>query len=616
METIVGIDLGTTNSAIAIMEDGVAKIIPNVNNDNTTPSVVAFINNEEVIIGKQAKNQAATNPTKTISSAKRIIGRRVMEIPDASKKVPYTLVGHPKDPVQILVNNKTFLPHSVSAKVLSCLKQSAEEYLGKAVKDAVITVPAYFNDGQRQATKKAGELAGLNVKRIINEPTAAALAYGINSDEDKKIAVFDLGGGTFDISILEIGSGVWEVKSTNGDTFLGGDDFDREIVNLLARYHLTKSTESGNPINLKDYPGIHQQLKDAAETAKHELSENAEARISFSFAVKEETTNFEFTLTREKFDSLIEKYLKRIETCCKQALRDADLSANEINDVVLVGGSTRIPCVRALASNIFKKTPDTSVNPDEVVALGAAIQGAILSGEQKGMVLIDVTPLSLGLETEYGLMDILIPRNTQIPCNKKDIYTTTDDDQEEVDVYVYQGESRHATKNRLLGRFVLDGIEPAFSGDPQIEVRFAIDADGILQVSARNIATGSEQHITIKGSSVVSEDDIEKLKNAALDDEDDEFFDEYYDDDDDDDEEDEELDLEDLIEVGESLLKNTAVSLEEIGSELSSETIGTIRVAKENLAEALDEEELDDIQEKINVLLEIWDKIEDSFEED
>jgi len=607
MNPIVGIDLGTTNSAIAIMEDDEVKIIPNKAGENTTPSVVAFLD-ETTLVGMEAKNQATTNPKKTIASIKRVIGRRVVEISDSAKKVSYTLVGRPKDPVQVLIGDKPYMPQIISAKVLLKLKKEAEDYLGKEIKDAVVTVPAYFNDGQRQATKLAGEIAGFNVKRIINEPTAAALAYGIGVDDTKKVAVFDLGGGTFDISILEIGGGVWEVKATNGDTLLGGDDFDKEIINLLVRAYLNKTN-----IDLREHAGIMQQLKEAAEEAKHDLSKNLETNIALTFIINDKPNQLDFTLTRSKFESLIQKYLKRIQTCCKQALKDSKLSSVSIDDVVLVGGSTRIPIVKDLAKKLFDREPNTSVNPDEVVALGAAIQGAILSGEKKGMVLIDVTPLSLGIETEYGVMDVLIRKNTAIPCIAKDIYTTTEEDQTEVDVYVFQGESRRVSKNRLLGRFVLDGIEETCAGDPQIEVRFAIDADGILQVSARNTVTGSEQHITIKGSSAISEEEIKKLQEAALNDHEDDAYEDYEDDDDDDD--DEEFDFSDLVELAETILRNTTEGLEEFSENLEPEVIEKIKKHKENLAMALDDSNEGKIEKNLDELITLWDTVEESLED-
>jgi len=503
------------------------------------------------------------------------------------------------------------MPQTISAQVLKTLKKQAEEFIGHPVTDAVITVPAYFNDGQRQATKRAGALAGLNVRRIVNEPTAAALAYGINDDpsQTKRIAVFDLGGGTFDISILEVGGGVWAVKSTNGDTFLGGDDFDREIVNLLARHYLNQD----NGADLRDHPSAMQKLNDAAEKAKVALSNNLETTIDINFMSEGlgDHPNLTFTIDRAKFESLIEKYLLRIETCCKQALKDANFSISEITNVVLVGGSTRVPAVANLTKRIFGKEPDTSVNPDEVVALGAAIQGAILAGEQKNMILVDVTPLSLGIEVEHELMDVLIPRNTPIPCIRKEIYTTTEDEQDEVDVFVYQGESRRITRNRLLGQFVLDGIEESEAGDPQIETTLKIDADGILQVSAKNLVTGSEQHITIKGSSSVSDDDLKTIQNAAEQDQYEDFS--AYDDEDDDD--DDELDGEDLLELAESLLEDTDSGLSEVENSLDTSMVDKIKKHKEELAEALDMGEMNTIDECVTKLLLLWEEVESTLEQ-
>jgi molecular chaperone DnaK len=613
MSKIVGIDLGTTNSAIAIMDGDEVKVIPSRDGDHTIPSIVAFIGKLDpklsettILVGRVAKNQAAGNPQRTIASAKRLIGRRVAEIPEASKKVSYGLAGRPQDPVQILLGQGMdavgLMPQKISAEVLKEIKKYAEDYLGETISEAVITVPAYFNDGQRQATKHAGAMAGLNVRRIINEPTAAALAYGITDTErEQKIAVFDLGGGTFDISVLEVGKGVWEVQSTNGDTFLGGDDFDREIINLLARNYLNQTG-----VDLREHPSAMQRLKEAAEKAKHELSSQLETSIQVNFLAEGLSDSLEFSLTREKFESLLDKYLKRIETCCKQALKDAKLAANQIDEVVLVGGSTRVPAVRDLVMKVFGKEPNTSVNPDEVVALGAAIQGAILSGDKKGMVLVDVTPLSLGIEAEDDLMEVLIPRNTQIPCVEKDIFTTTDDDQTEVDVFVYQGEHRRTTRNRMIGQFILDEIEPTYAGEPQIEVRFAIDADGILQVSAKNAATGSEQQIIIKDSSSINPEDLSRMMDVSDDDDD---FDDYDDDDDD-----EEMTLEEMIQIGEGLLVDTNNGLQEFGDVLDHAVIEVIKATKQDLAEALDSEDEDLIEAAIEAMLLLWEKVEASVE--
>lgn len=596
MDTILGIDLGTTNSVIAYMEGDNVKIIPNKLGNAITPSVVAFTE-DGILVGTEAKNQAVTNPTKTIASIKRVVGLRVKEIPESAKAVSYTLVGRPDDAVQVLIGDRAFMPQVISAKVLTELKLAAEDKLGKPITDVVITVPAYFNDGQRQATKQAGQLAGLNVRRIINEPTAAALAYGFRDSGDKisKVAVFDLGGGTFDVSILEIGAGVFEVKSTNGDTFLGGDDFDREITNVLVRHFQDKTG-----IDLRDDLPAMQRLREAAERAKCELSNALSTTINLTFVVENEPKVLEYELTRAKFETLIQKYLARVEKCCLQALKDANFSAREVNKVVMVGGSTRIPIVKELARKIFKQEPDTSVNPDEVVALGAAIQGAILSGAKKDMVLVDVTPLSLGIETENELMDVLIPRNTPIPCSIKEIYTTTEDGQEEVDVFVYQGEHRIATKNRLLAQFVLDGIEPAESGDPQIEVRFSIDTDGILQVSAKNMNTGSEQSVTIKGSASVTEEDLQKAQQDAAESSEEE---EIY------------VELVELLQTAESLLEETEEGMEELKETLDADKLASLQTAKAALEKALEEEDPDKVGEATEALLELWDTISESLEE-
>jgi len=597
METIVGIDLGTTNSVIAYMEGDEVRILPNKLGEAITPSVVAFTS-DGILVGTEAKNQAVLNPTKTIASIKRVVGLRVKEIPETAKGVPYTLVGRPDDAVQVMIDERAFMPQVISAKVLQELKLSAEARLGRPITEAVITVPAYFNDGQRQATKQAGQLAGLNVRRIINEPTAAALAYGFRDTGDKitKVAVFDLGGGTFDVSILEIGGGVFEVKSTNGDTFLGGDDFYREIVNLLHRHFLNETS-----IDLREDLPSMQRLREAAERAKCELSNALTTSISLTFAIGGEPKTLQFELTRAKFESMLQKYLARVEKCCQQAMKDANLTPKEVNKVVMVGGSTRMPIVRDLARRLFKQEPDTSVNPDEVVALGAAIQGAILAGTKKDMVLVDVTPLSLGIETENELMDIMIPRNTQIPCSIKEIYTTTEDEQGEVDVFVYQGEHRIATKNRLLAQFVLDGIEPAEAGDPQIEVRFSIDTDGILQVSAKNMNTGSEQVVTIKGSSTVTEEDLQKAQQDA-----------------DASQEEEELyvELVELIKTAESLVEETEEGIDELKETLEPAKLSELMAAKTALEKALEDEDADKVEEGTEALMTLWETISDALEEE
>jgi molecular chaperone DnaK len=596
--TIVGIDLGTTNSAIAINDGDVSRILPNKEGDNTTPSVVAYLDDEgkEKLVGPAAKNQATSNPTRTIASVKRVMGLRVKEVPDEVKHVSYNMVGRPNDPVAVLIGKeKIIMPQEVSSEVLKKLKADAEEASGETITDAVITVPAYFNDGQRQATKLAGKLAGLNVRRIINEPTAAALAYGFReTGEEAKIAVFDLGGGTFDISILEMGSGVIEVKATNGDTFLGGDDFDREIVNLLVRHFLNEFS-----VDLRANPVAMQRLKEAAEKAKHSLSSEFTTKISEAF-LNDEEQHLELELTRPQFEALIEKYLNRVEVCCKKALKDAGLTAKDVDAVVMVGGSTRVPAVNHLAKTIFEKEPDTSLNPDEVVAIGASIQGAILAGDRKDMILVDVTPLSLGIETEHEEMDVLIERNTPIPTIRKEIYTTTDDDQSEVEVFVWQGEHKRATKNRLLAQFVLTDIEPAMAGDPQIEVTFKIDTDGILQVSARNVATGAIKNITIKDSTSVSEADIQKMKLSAFEaSEEDEDY----------------IETMEILEAAEAMLTQTEEGIEELQDmDSPQELVTMIENARDKTSAAIEVGDLDQIEDALLELQTIWENVSSSLE--
>lgn len=604
MKKVVGIDLGTTNSAIAIMEGGKAHILKNEEGDSTTPSVVSYDKSkEEFFVGKTAKNQASSNPRKTIGSVKRIIGLQVKDIPEGAKRVNYDIAGRPNDFAQVLLpfdEPEGIMPHNISANVLKKLKTDAEKKLEHAIEDVVITVPAYFNDSQRKATQLAGKLAGLNVLRIINEPTAAALAYGFktsDTDDEKKIAVFDLGGGTFDISILEIGSGVFTVKSTNGDTFLGGDDFDKEIVNLLIKY-LINNTGT----DFRDNPVVMQRLKEAAVSAKHSLSDNEEVIIKQAFlsGEGENAIHLEFPFTREKFEKLIQKYLKKIEICCKDAISQAGLSNKDIEAAVLVGGSTRIPAVKQLVEKIFGKVPDTSINPDEAVALGAAIQGAIISGEKKDTILVDVTPLSLGIETEHGIMDVLIPRNTTIPCSIKQEYTTTSDGQSEVEVVVYQGENKRVKNNRFLNKFILEGIEPDYAGEPRIEVKFAIDANGVVQVNAKDAATGLEQSVVIQNASDMSEEEFLKLQQIQEDDNEVDY--EEYDD-----EYEEELDLAELLTVADTLIKQTDEGLGEFKDSLSEAAINHINVAKNNLLAAIQSQRVDDLDEYVTNLMSLWD---------
>jgi molecular chaperone DnaK len=510
---IIGIDLGTTNSVVSVMEGTAPKVLINHQGNRLTPSVVAFTDKGERLVGQPARHQQVTNPLNTIFSIKRFMGRRHSEVSSEEKIVPYEVVGGPEELVRVKAHGKEYTPQEISAMVLQELKKVAEDYLGEEVERAVVTVPAYFNDSQRTATKEAGEIAGLKVERIINEPTAAALAYGLDRNTNEKVAVFDFGGGTFDISILDIGDNVFEVLSTNGDTHLGGDDLDELLIG-----HLADEFRRTEGIDLRKDSMALQRLKEAAEKAKCELSTAMEANINLPFitATAEGPKHLTLTLTRAKLEQLGEPAFSRLVGPCKQALSDAKLTADGIDEVVLVGGSTRIPKVRQIAKEIFGKEPNKSVNPDEVVGIGAALQGAIIAGEvEEQMVLLDVTPLSLGVETLGGVMTRLIERNTTIPTEKKEIFSTASDNQPEVTVHVLQGEREFAGDNRTLGRFNLTGIPPAPRGVPQIEVTFSIDVNGILSVSAKDLATGKKQSIEIKGSSGLSQDEIDKMRTDA-----------------------------------------------------------------------------------------------------
>ena len=512
MGKIIGIDLGTTNSCVAVMEGGEATVITNQEGARTTPSVVAFTDGGERLVGQMARNQAVTNPTKTIYSIKRFMGRRHSEVGNEEKTVPYEITGGAEELVKVKIDDKEYTPPEISAIVLQNLKHAAEEYLGEEVTEAVITVPAYFNDSQRQATKDAGRIAGLDVKRIINEPTAAALAYGMDKQENEKIAVYDLGGGTFDVSILEVGDGVVEVLASNGDSHLGGDDFDEAII-----HHLADEFKKSDSIDLRKDPMALQRLKESAEKAKKELSQVASATVSLPFItmVDGAPKHLNLTITRATFENITKSLIERTRKPCTDALADAGLKPSDINDVILVGGSTRMPAAQAVCTDIFGKEPKRNVNPDEVVAVGAAIQGGVLSGEVKDVLLLDVTPLTLGIETERGLLTPIIERNTTIPASKSQVFSTAADNQPAVTIQVYQGERKMATDNRLLDKFDLEGIPPAPRGMPQIEVTFNIDANGILEVKAKDKGTGKEHQITISNSSGLSEDDIQKMVDDA-----------------------------------------------------------------------------------------------------
>ncbi|MEM8886526.1 MAG: molecular chaperone DnaK [Bacteroidota bacterium] len=513
MSKIIGIDLGTTNSCVAVMEGNEPEVITNSEGKRTTPSVVAFTKDGERVVGEQAKRQALANPIKTIRSIKRFMGRKFTESKKEISEMSYKVVSGRNDLAVAQIDDRTYTPQEISAMVLQKMKKTAEDKLGYEVKEAVITVPAYFNDAQRNATKEAGEIAGLTVKRIINEPTAAALAYGLDKqDKNVKVAVFDLGGGTFDISILELGDGVFEVLSTNGDTLLGGDNFDQIIINWLA-----EEFEKEHGQDLRKDPKALQRLKEAAETAKIELSSTNQAEINLPYLAMDADgpKHLERSLSRAKFEQLADKLFDRCLTPCREALKAAKLTVDDVDEVILVGGSTRIPKVQEIVKGFFKREPNKSVNPDEVVAIGAAIQGGVLSGDVKGVLLLDVTPLSLGIETMGGVFTKLIEANTTIPTQKSEVFSTAADNQTSVEIHILQGERPMAADNRTLGKFHLDGIPPAPRGIPQVEVSFDIDANGILNVSARDKATGKEQKIRIEASTGLSDAEIDRMKREA-----------------------------------------------------------------------------------------------------
>jgi len=592
MGKIIGIDLGTTNSCVAVLEGGEPVVIQNSEGDRTTPSIVGFTSKGDRIVGAPAKNQMITNPENTVYSIKRFMGRRYSEVSSEMKRVPYRIVEQGDD-VRVKIDDKPYSPQEISAFVLQKMKQTAEDYLGESVTEAVITVPAYFNDAQRQATKDAGKIAGLDVKRIINEPTAASLAFGFNKDQkkEKTIAVYDLGGGTFDISILELGEGVFEVKSTNGDTHLGGDDFDLKVLDwLIDEFKKDTGIDLG-----KDRMAL-QRLREASEKAKRELSSTQTTEINLPFITADQNgpKHLQKSLTRAKFEQMVSDLLERTKEPCRKALSDAGLSEDQIDEVILVGGSTRIPAVQAIVKDLFKKEPNKGVNPDEAVAVGAAIQGGILGGDVKDVLLLDVTPLSLGIETLGGVMTRLIPRNTTIPTRKSQIFSTAADGQTAVSIQVLQGEREMAAQNRTLGRFDLVGIPPAPRGIPQIEVTFDIDANGIVHVSAKDLGTGKEQKIRIESSSGLSDNEIDRMvKEAELHAEEDK----------------KERERAEVRNDADNMIYATEKNIKELGDKINASDKSKVEEAIADLRKALEGGDIENIKSKTEALKQVSYKI-------